>query len=295
LRGECIGPPSAGDVLTGRPFIDGEPAPAVQHQRVLAAEAHAKRRWAVPSGAPCGRPGRTRSGRAACFPHVGPEESPLARHTREGMRAPLGERDAGPRRQVLHGARHQDLAGAGHPHDTPPDVSGDADEALAVGLDLAGMHSRPHMGPSVFTGALNLHAAATAWVARQNITRNASPWVPTSQPSEAVNAARSRVWWVASTTRYCSHRWRVRAVLSSMSVWSTVRVPVGRFEISWRPSMRLPMPETSGRRHDIATDDSRSPDSARAIFPHHELGELPLRPYGRLARRARGPTTAALL
>src|SRR5262249_510198 len=70
-------------------------------------------------------------------------------------------------------------------------------------------------------------AAATAWVARRNTTKNESPWVSTSQPSYAVNAARSRVRCVSSTVGYCSRRYRAREVLFSMSVWSTVRVPLG--------------------------------------------------------------------
>jgi len=71
-------------------------------------------------------------------------------------------------------------------------------------------------------------AAATAWVARRNTTKNASPCVLTSQPSYAVKAVRSSVRWVSSTAGYWPCRWRVRAVLFSISVWSTVRVPLGR-------------------------------------------------------------------
>src|SRR5215470_2177578 len=70
-------------------------------------------------------------------------------------------------------------------------------------------------------------AAATAWVARRNTTKNESPWVSTSQPSYAVKAARSRVRWVSSTAGYCSRRDRARAVLFSLSVWSTARLPLG--------------------------------------------------------------------
>ena len=53
-------------------------------------------------------------------------------------------------------------------------------------------------------------AAATAWVARRNTTKNESPWVSTSQPSYAVKAARSRVRCVSSTAGYCSRRCRAK-------------------------------------------------------------------------------------
>src|SRR5262249_1951273 len=75
------------------------------------------------------------------------EDVPLAGDAFERVGAVFGKPQARAGDEVLHGARHQDLASLGERGDPGPDVHGDAAELLAHNLALAGVYSGPHFEP----------------------------------------------------------------------------------------------------------------------------------------------------
>src|SRR3954470_838492 len=78
---------------------------------------------------------------------VGGKQAPCSGHALELVFATIGEGESGAGEQVVHGARYDDLAGAGSGCHTGADVHGEAADALAAHLDLTRVHTRPHFDP----------------------------------------------------------------------------------------------------------------------------------------------------
>jgi hypothetical protein len=102
---------------------------------------------------------RRRNGRGAPTPRIDPghhhlarprqpddrEQTPLARHTLEGVLAASGKAEARPGDQVNDDARDEHLARSGRCCHTRGDMDGDAADVVVAQLDLTRVHARPHL------------------------------------------------------------------------------------------------------------------------------------------------------
>src|SRR6478736_8537232 len=73
------------------------------------------------------------------------EQPPLARHTLKGVLAASGKAEARPGDEVDDDARNEHLASPGRCCHTRGDVYGDAADVVVAQLDLARVHTRPHL------------------------------------------------------------------------------------------------------------------------------------------------------
>ena len=156
-------------------------------------------------------------------PPTAPEQPPFAGYALQRMGPAIGEADSRSGHQILHGARHDDLIGAGVADHASGDVHGQTAQVVVADFALSGVEPDPDLDSQPAGVLYQLPAAADRPGGPVEEARAPSPSHFTRCPRKRSSWRATPVPCTSSSSRHCwSPSAAARSVDATMSVNSTV-------------------------------------------------------------------------